>query len=106
MKKESNLKSKSEYMLGLFAFLGIFMVMTLVLTNFTSKGTYSASINCSLLTKNTCTSPCTWTGTTCAGGIIEVGGGGSATTTKKQNTTTKKPTTTAATTTCSENSAY
>ena len=43
--KKSNLKSKSEYMLGLFTFLGVFMISTLILTNFTSKGTYSADVD-------------------------------------------------------------
>ena len=40
--KNSNLKSKSEYMMFLFGFIGVFMILSLVLTNFTSRGTYSA----------------------------------------------------------------
>ena len=42
--KNSNLKSKSEYMMFLFGFLGVFMILSLVLTNFTSRGTYSVQV--------------------------------------------------------------
>ena len=40
--EKDNLKTKSKLMIGLFSFLGVLMVGTLVATNFTQKGTYSA----------------------------------------------------------------
>lgn len=42
MKKNKNVsKTKSKIMIGLFGFLGVLMVATIAVSNFTSKGTYS-----------------------------------------------------------------
>ena len=37
----NKLINQTKYMMGLFSFLGIFLIATIIFTNFTSKGTYS-----------------------------------------------------------------
>ena len=40
----SKLKSQSKYMMGLFSFVGVFLILTIVLTNFDLRGTHSAAV--------------------------------------------------------------